>query len=344
MPLRSTRVLVSVVLLSVVLPAKAGEIALKNGDLLKGELLEIRHEAIVWQSQNFGDLTIPKTNIIRIETNSALKLRGESQPCYWRGLMAADAFFQCPKKQRSIPFLAIQQISKYEEHREISRGFAGNITASGSQASGNRQEESWLVDINSNYRYTDFRHDLRYLYSLKSIADSPQQAFYQARYAFNWFFNPQTYWIFSLSQERDDAKNLELRRSAGTGIGYQLWESERTALSLEFGAEDVTEKTSLLDELSGAESLVINNFGSVRFSTDFRYILLENLTFYNRNVLNQSVDVSDEWKINTDSGINVPFGLGISADFKLQYEYQNRPPGENLKEDTMLRLGIGYSW
>ncbi len=344
MPLRVALVFVSIGFVYVHSPALAGEIALKNGDLLKGELLEIQQQVVIWQSQNFGDLSIPKSNIIRIETNAALKLQGLAQPCYWRGLMAADAFFQCAKKRRSVPFLAIQQISRYEEHREISRSFVGKVTASGSQASGNREEQSWLVDVDSNYRYTDFRHDVRYLYSLKSVAESPEQAFYQARYAFNWFFNPQTYWIWSVSQERDDAKNLEFRRSTGTGIGYQFWESERRVLSLELGAEDVTEETSLFDLETGVEQRTLNNFGSVRVSTNFTYQLLENVTFYNRNVFNQSVDVRREWKILTDSGISLPFGLGISADIKLQYEFQNMPPGENRKEDTTLRLGLGYSW
>jgi len=293
-----------------------GEIALKSGDILKGEIREIRKDAVVWESNSFGSLTIPKFDVLRIETEAALKIRGESKPCYWRGLRASDAFFE----------------------------FTGKIFASGSQSFGNKEERSWIADTKATMRHTDFRHDGRYLYEVKSIEESAELERYQAGYAFNWFFSPQTYSILRVEQERDDARNIVRSSRLGAGLGYQLWESERTAFSLEAGAEHVDEEESFVIEGSEELGLSEDKFTSARLSSQFRYKLPLNISIYNNNEFNQSADVSDDWKFNTDSGFSVPIGFGIAGDLKVDYQYQNSPPGENKKEDTAVRFGLSYSW
>jgi len=321
-----------------------GEIALKSGDILKGEIREIRKDAVVWESNSFGSLTIPKFDVLRIETEAALKIRGESKPCYWRGLRASDAFFQCTRGLRSVPYMSIKQVSVYEVHKEMSREFTGKIFASGSQSFGNKEERSWIADTKATMRHTDFRHDSRYLYEVKSIEESAELERYQAGYAFNWFFSPQTYSILRVEQERDDARNIVRSSRLGAGLGYQLWESERTAFSLEAGAEHVDEEESFVIEGSEELGLSEDKFTSARLSSQFRYKLPLNISIYNNNEFNQSADVSDDWKFNTDSGFSVPIGFGIAGDLKVDYQYQNSPPGENKKEDTAVRFGLSYSW
>ena len=44
----------------------AGELTLKNGDVIHGELQSIQEDSIIWSSEILGDLTLPKNQIVQL--------------------------------------------------------------------------------------------------------------------------------------------------------------------------------------------------------------------------------------------------------------------------------------
>lgn len=320
--------------------AYAGELLLVNGDKVHGEISSIDSSHVVWQADLLGELRIPKANVKGMSSSMALKLRGERKPCYWADLEDDLAQFACDDGSLTdIPFLAIEEIVRFEGYRDTLHQYAGKLAVMGSQASGNKQQQDWVIDADVTMRVADFRHEVGLKYEQESVNKGPLLHEAEAVYSLDWFFKPQWFWFADASSLKDESKNIDMKNTFGSGLGYQFWERQRSALSLELGAQYAQER---FDESIITESE--RQTGSWRISANYRYQFPFSIAFIHKNKFLQSLDNGNQWEIDSETGVRMPIGKSISADMKFEYDYDNLPPEGTVKEDTMLRFGLGYAW
>ncbi len=330
----------------------SGEIHLKNGDILNGELVEINSEQIVWRSAVLGDLFIPKSAIQSIQTEIQLKLAGQPDACVFSRLSGGNVEFSCSGESKSIPLLTLQGVVEYENHQETTEFYAGKITVVGSQTSGNSEKQDWLVDLDLTHRYTDFRHEYGLKYVGESRDSGSAEEEYEGIYVFDWFFSPQTYWYLDVSANSNEAKQLQEKYTVGTGLGYQFWESQKTAFSIKTGGVYTNESYEYEDKEVETDPMLdesTQDFVSWSLASNFRYLFFEKFAFYNRADFLWSFDEPEEgepkgWSAQTDTGVSMPIAKGLSADIALEYDYDNSPQDANREEDARLRFGVGYAW
>lgn len=318
----------------------AGQLTLVNGDTIKGEISSINETQVIWQSDMLGELRITKTNVKNMKSSMALKLRGEREPCYWADLEDDLAQFACDDGSLTdIPFLAIEEIVRFEGYRDTLHQYAGKLTIVGSQATGNKQQQDWVIDTDVTMRHADFRHEVGLKYEQESVSLGPLLHEAEAQYSLDWFFKPQWFWFADLSALMDETKNIEQKATLGSGVGYQFWERQRSALSIELGAQYADEKfdASIVEQDT-------RQTGSWRISTNYRYQFPLSIALYHKNKFLQSLDNGQQWEIDSETGLRMPIGKSVSADIKYEYDYDNLPPEGTVKEDSMLRFGLGYAW
>lgn len=330
----------------------SGTVSLSNGDSISGNIVSVDKQHIVWRSELLGDFSIPKQSIMSISSETPLKLTGTLKPCILKSFIGENLIFLCGQEEKRIALLTLKSVVVYENHRESTGFYAGKVAVVGSQTSGNKEKQDWLVDIDLTHRYTDFRHEYGLKYVSESTDGGPDDEEFEGLHAFDWFFSPRTYWYIDLSVNSDEAKQLQEKYTVGTGLGYQFWESQKTAYSVktggvytnesyEFDEEDV-EAGELLDESP-------QDFASWSVTSNFRYLLLGKFAFFNRADFLWSLAAPEDgerkdWSVQTDSGLTMPIAKGVSADIALEYDYDNSPQDDNQKEDSRLRFGVGYSW
>ena len=56
--------------------AFAGELVLKNGDRLQGDLTRLEGDNLIWASDSFGELTVAKSQVDDMNTSSLFKVTG----------------------------------------------------------------------------------------------------------------------------------------------------------------------------------------------------------------------------------------------------------------------------
>lgn len=320
--------------------AAAGQLTLVNGDSIKGEISSINETHVVWQSDLLGELYIVKTNVKNMKSSMALKLRGEREPCYWADLEDDLAQFACDDGSLTdIPFLAIEEIVRFEGYRDTLHQYVGKLSILGSQASGNKQQQYWVVDTDVMMRHADFRHEVGLKYEQESVNLGPLLHEAEAQYSLDWFFKPQWFWFADMGALMDESRNIEKKATVGSGVGYQFWERQRSALSVELGAQysDETFDATLV----GIET---RQTASWRISTDYRLQLPLSIAFFHKNKFLQSLDNGQQWEVDSETGVRMPIGKSVSADVKFEYDYDNLPPEGTVKEDAMLRFGLGYAW
>ena len=110
---------------------------LKNGDLIKGSLIDQTADQIVWASENFGPLTIASD---RVSTVNGLTPKASFDS------MASPVFGST---------------------------YAGTVSATGAYASGNEEREDWDIEGSVQWREGDFRHHSGINYEGHSLNDVP---------------------------------------------------------------------------------------------------------------------------------------------------------------------------
>lgn len=320
----------------------AGEIVLQSGDSLQGEIESISVDKLIWQSPVLGKLTIPKDSIVKITSAIPLKMRAREGACYWVDLVAGEVTLDCDEDgEITVPLVSIKETVRYKGFRKTMHHYKGSLVATGNRDSGRRQKQDWNIDVNVFLRHTDFRHNLWLKSRAESESEKELKFRFELTYQFDWFFSPKTFLSAKTAALRDELRFIDSRYSVSTGLGYQFWENRRSKLSIETGPQYLEETTF---ENDNEQLTTTEAYGTWRFASDFSIKLPRNMRLYTKLEHLRSVEVNDDWEVDTSSGLSVPIVSGITADVSFKYNYDNTPPEGVSARDSRLKFGLGYRW
>ena len=159
----------------------------------------------------------------------------------------------------------------------------------------------------------------------------------RAQLNYDWFFHGPWYANGNLSWRQDRMRDLRQRWVTGAGLGYQLFDDERTRLSVEAGPSYISEET-----LGGERS----REGAARWALDFRHYLgaERGVRFFHRHELVALLDDTDDWFITTRTGLRMPVMNSLSASIQLNYDYDNEVGDELENYDATTTVQLTYEW
>jgi len=318
--------------------ASAGEVELHNNDSLKGELFAIHADHILWSTEVIGQIIIPKGSIKAIYSSVPLKVPGVQQACYWLSIENLDALIQCGEQPTMrITFASLHDVVLLDGYANLAHHYEGKLNAVGTSSEGNRSRRDWLVDIDVLVRHFEYRHKVGLKYAAEAVEQDPLKEEYEATYALDWFFSSRTFWFADSSARRDERRDINVRYNVGSGIGYQFWDASKSALSLQTGSEYVYQE---LDN----EAIDPDGFFSWRLAASYRYMFPRGIQFYLNADYLQSMDSGEEWEADLEAGLDLPIAMGITANAKYEYDFDNTPSDGLDKADAVLRFGLGYRW
>lgn len=316
----------------------AGELIFHNEDVLKGEVVSIHPSHIVWISDAIGQVNVPKNSILEMSTSRPLKRVGVNEVCYWVQLDGLDALLQCEGDEvERITFASLKEVVVYEGYASIAHTYEGRLTGVGTESNGNKNSQDWLLDIDIALRHYEYRHTAGLKYEAEALDEERLQEEFEGTYTLAWFFSRRIFLSTAVSARTDDARDIDARYSLGSGLGYQLFDTTKSAFSVESGVEYIYER-------SEDQTLPTETFLSWRTATKYRYLFPRSTAFYfNANYLHSADDTSD-WEVETEAGMSLPVVMGITADLRYEYDYDNTPQDDLSSADSTLRLGFGYKW
>lgn len=322
----------------------AGEIQLTNGDRLAGELVSIGETNILWNSAMMGNIRISKDAILAITSSTPLKLRGHKDACYWQELRGSQVIFACDNGDLEFePLYSLKQVVAYVPAVESFFQHDGSITLAGSRFGGNVEQQSWLVKTESITRYGDVRHTIRLDYEARAYAGSALDETYEGRYLFDWFFKTRGYWQNEVFARSDEGRGIQERYAYGSGLGYEVWNTPVSLLSVELGGRFEKTIFELIPPFRPNFEYETET-ALWRWSTRFNYKLPLEVDFRHQTQYFQPINDPDEWRLESDTGFSIPLGFGISANVNYEYDYLNVPPELSKNADSLLRFGLDYSW
>lgn len=147
--------------------------------------------------------------------------------------------------------------------------------------------------------------------------------------------SPRLYSFFNQYFEHDEIEQLNYRSISSPGAGYRFIESEKLKYRAEAGPAYTLEK------FHGGIS---DDFLGVRVGQYFDWLLLRDTKFYAKNEYIQSVENSDDWRLDSGLGARHNLTKSIALSLELLNQYDNTPPEGNQKDDTLIIGSVGYNF
>lgn len=321
--------------------AQAGVLVLKNGDRITGQLIVVSDGELRWQSDMAGEIVVQQVNVMTIEARDLFEVefdaRRQLSECQLQVRSDTQQWLNC--KEGEAQLNSWKQVSKVSARPLIERDLwrnTGYISASAKDSAGNTEEQDLELDLKLSARRGSVRHTAQATYDVQKQADIKVKDDRRAEYQYDHFVSEKWYWNGLLNWERNIFQDLESRELVGGGVGYQFFDTELISLSVDGGLGYSIEEYSIDSDRRGMV---------FRENTNFTYRLNAlGLRFFHHNTFVQLFDRSGDWRIQTETGFQLPVIGTLTAQAKLKYDYANTPADDAHAMDRTWLFGVNYAW
>ena len=279
------------------------QLELTNGDIIQGYLISKSDDHILWMSSILGELSVERSFVRTIHSE-----------------VIADP----PTRVNTT----LQNLSIQPE-------YSGDMSISGSSASGNQSRRDWNIDVRLERRAKELRQIGLLEYENHNLDNIRASDAFEISYAADWFFKDRWFLRNELSFATDEVRAVELRYGIGSALGLQLIDGMNSQLSVESGLMWLSEEQNLgvsSDNLTWSWSLY------------YSLIFWNNVTLAHSQNVNVAIDDIRDSESDFDVSLKLPLIDNLFAELKLEWLYDNQPVlGKDLL-DTQFSLGINYSW
>lgn len=293
-------------------PALADEVRLANGDRITGEITARSGERLVVKTEFAGEIAVRLSDVASIAIAD-----GDGVVHEVGGALVAE-FDPRPYK------------------REKAVAYSGRALLSAAYARGNAPSDQLHADGLFTARAREYRYELSGRVDRRSAPSEQTESAWLAGANYDRFLDQRQFLYGRGSLEHDEAKDIDARGALGAGYGVQLVESAAASLSLRGGLDYV-----VVDRFIGArEEYPALGWGIRAAYKPFGAVLElfhEQEGFWN-------LEDTDVVTLRTKTGVRVPLVDRFNATAQLNVDWERRPAPGRASTDSILLLGVDYSF
>jgi hypothetical protein len=319
------RLVVLLALAAAALGAAADEVVLRNGDRMRGELVSLADGKLVLRTDYAGEITLRARDVASVATDRAVAvmrrgarapLHGVLQPLYGgRVLLAA------PGGAVELALDEIAFINPRPWESGIGVAYSGRVTLSAAYARGNTEDDQLHGEAQLDARARAYR------YAVSALADRREGlTAWRGGASYDRFLEADRFAYTRGSLERDRAKDIERRATAGAGLGADLHEF----LSVRAGLDYVA-----LERYAGPDE----RYPALGWGVKARYEpwFHEHEGFWN---LEDTGSVS----VRSKTGVRFPVWQRLALRVQLNVDWEREPAPGRRSTDSTLLVGVDYEW
>ena len=324
---------VLVTLFFCVQPAWADQIRLQNGDRLTGTVISAKEGKLTFATDYAGNLVIDMTAIESIDTDSSVTLRFQGDEILKGRLVTEDGAMQVmPSQDRSMSRIDWKRIRSINLPDTT---WDGSVWLGGTHQAGNTERTAISFGADTTRRSRKDRFSLSFLYN---YAEEDGQLTTRDTYGavkYDYFFTEKFYGLISLELLKDKFKDLNLRTVVGPGIGYQIWDDDVKAFSLEAGIAYFSE-----DRVDAED----DQWFTARLGANARYQLTKWLKASDTLLLYPQIETVGEYTLRNEAALATSLGSSWSLRLANIWERDSNPADDVKKDDLKTSLSLQYSF
>lgn len=320
-------------------PLSAATVELANGDRISGEMVSLRDGTLTFRTDWGGQLTIDWSAVVSVTSESALtvvlddgsRLVGPVEDPAEGG----EALTVRPETAAAPVEVDLARVVGINPPRRAVR-VRGNASAGVVVHEGNTETRSLYLEGQVTARTEVNRYTLgaqatRAEDEGEATADSSR-----GWIEYDHFVSERWYLASSVLFTQDEFQDLQLRSALSLSSGFQVFETERTDLSLELGASYVDENFVETGD---------DAYPAGRWAVDGRHGLAGGQVelFHFQEGL---VDLEEGGEILLRSKTGARFLLfkGFIATTQVNFDYDEEPAPGRDEEDWVYLLNLGVEW
>jgi putative salt-induced outer membrane protein YdiY len=321
------------------LAGSADEVFLKNGDRLSGSVVSKTDGKLILETTYAGKIKIQWADVSHLSTAAPVRLILDDETGL-TGILSstAEGELRIAWDVDAVPKpLPISRIAAINPAKILRLKITGQANAGLDVNRGNTDQDSYHVDSESIFRWVHDRFTVGGSGDLENSSGDKtrQQAELSGKY--DHFFDGKWYAYSGLNFEHDKFANLNLRATAAAGSGYQIYETDRTKLSIEGGPAYVWQN------FDGSAN---EQHAAARWGLRFDHYLFQawKVQAFHRHSLDWSVEDTSDYLFKSQTGIRVPILNKLQATLQLNFDRDNTPAQGARKDDYEYLLTGGYAW
>lgn len=315
--------------------ADAGVLVLKNGDQITGDIKRIWDSEISIEPKYSDEFQVDVSAIDHIESDRKFEIELEDGTSLVAQLAGADSDGnQIVKVGEKIVVVPLEEILELEEP-EKDFDWRSNVDFSAAINSGNTDSSNTRLRADTTVRFLGHRHIGEVTFLKEDLAGKTTQDKDLFTYDYNWLFRDPWFFGTKVSFERDRIIELDHRVILSVGIGRDIWNTPRKALSVQLGAGAQTEEIGLVTTESAVATW------SLRYRQDF---FSYNLELYHNNSITHNISGRSNTSYKTTTGLRYKITDLLYANLSVDFDYETDPVDTAVSEDIALLAGVGVEF
>lgn len=322
---------------------QADVINLTDGSRLIGTLSLIDAAQATISNTLAGDLTVPRSAIVSIQTDEAVTVRLDDGNYITGRLRTPDGETTIIEVDevgsRSLDMARFMGI--YEEdpltlqRRELALKVTGGANVGVTLTNGNTETENFHVDGQLVTRTKRNRYTVSGEYNQEESGNVLVKENWTGLVKYDHFVSDRWFWFNSATFESDEFADLELRSALAAGMGYQFYDTDYRSLSVEFGPSYIDENFETGED---------NRFFGSRWAVNYDQQLWGAFTLYHYNEGLLGLEDTDDLTIRSRTGLRMNLTDHIVARIQTALDWDRSPQEGNDATDFEHTLTIGYTF
>ena len=312
--------------------ALADTVWLKNGDRISGDIVSMSEGSLLLKTKYAGQIKIAWDQVQNLASEKPLCAKTRDKGLV-KGVAQKSAQGEMALGGQKV---ALAEISALNPPDETRWRFSGGVNLGMVNQEGNTTKQNWDIDGRLVARKTVHRFTvgMESHHEENKGKDTVDNDLLYANY--NRFISEKWYALGDAQAFQDKFAGINSRYTGGVGMGYQVWQTDRTNLSVELGPSYVNEDSEIRAD---------RDYFAARWALDFDYWIWRQVAqFFHRDSIFARVDDPEQYFYRTRTGLLFPLGKGFTASLQYNYDWDNDPnPGKD-KEDSKFMLKLGYQW
>ncbi|HEU4708434.1 MAG TPA: DUF481 domain-containing protein [Methylophilaceae bacterium] len=327
--------------------AQGDEIRMKNGDFITGKIIKKETSVIVVQTSYAGQLNIQWAEIANIKTDEPVhliltdgsNLRGplleDEEGAANIELSGGDEDKNVAAEEKEFDLREVRYINPTPDLTGEGVRWTGHVNAGGALTHGNNDTSALRFDGETIARSLKNRYTLTGEYNRAEDRGRDTRFDSRIRAKYDRFLTAQWYGYVNTSFENDRFRDLRLRRVAGVGTGYQIFETPNLNLSIEGGVNHISEDYYTADDQS---------YPGLRWALRYDQLLFGRVQLFHNHETLIGFEETSHLLFSSKTGLRFPLLFGLNASTQLNYDWDSDPADGRKKGDTALTFSLGYDW
>lgn len=312
---------------------------LNNGDRLSGSVIGKTDDRLTLETGYAGRLEIQWADISHLITDRPVRVVLDDGTVV-TGRVSATAggelHIAAEPGAPAVP-LSMLEIAAINPPEVPGLSIKGQVNAGVDMDRGNTDNDSYHIDAESVFRWPDDRVTIGGKGDLEKSegVKTKQQADLAGKY--DHFLNEKWYLYGGLGFEQDRLADLDLRTTVSLGSGYQVFETERTNLTIEGGPAYIWENYDTSED----QDYVAAHW-ALRF--DHRLYKAWNLQAFHKQSLDLRLQETSNYILKTETGLRLPIIDRLQTTLQFNFDRNSAPAEGAEKNDYEYLLTGGYAW